>query len=103
MESGWIESAQEYITSVAQQMMQSEVDKFRGLVQLMWDYYHAIDEKLIPEISEIPAFDILAVPEGQPPLELPQVEAIAEGADALALDSYGYPRLDELYKRSIKA
>ena len=69
----------------------------------MWDYYHAIDEKLIPEATEIPAFGILDVPEGQPPVDLPQVELIAEGSDTLALDSYSYPRLDELYKRAIKA
>ena len=69
----------------------------------MWDYYHAIDEKLIPETTEIPAFGILDVPEGQPPVDLPQVELIAEGSDTLALDSYSYPRLDELYKRAIKA
>ena len=32
MESGWIESAQEHVTSIAHQMMQSEVNKFRGTV-----------------------------------------------------------------------
>ena len=55
-------------------MMQSEVDKFRGTIQLVWDYYHAIDEKLIPETAEIPAVDILGVPEGQPPVDLPTTE-----------------------------
>lgn len=103
MESGWIESAQEHVTVISQQMMQSEVNKFRGTAQLVWDYYHAIDEKLIPPAEEIPAVDILAQPEGAPPLELPLVESIDEAANPSDLEAYSYPRLDELYKRAIKA
>ena len=103
MESGWIESAQEHVTTIAHQMMQSEVDKFRGTIQLVWDYYHAVDEKLIPAAEEIPAVDILAQPEGAPPLEMPPTESTEEGANLSDLESYTYPRLDELYKRAIKA
>jgi len=32
MESGWVEFILEYFTSCAQQMMQSEIDKFKGTV-----------------------------------------------------------------------
>jgi len=33
-------------------MMQCEIDKFKGIIQLIHDYYHAIEEKLIPETPE---------------------------------------------------
>jgi len=52
MDSGWVEFSLEYLTSCAQQMMQSEIDKFKGTIQLVHDYYHAVDEKLIPEAPE---------------------------------------------------
>ena len=52
MESGWVEFSLEYLTVCSQQMMQSEIDKFKGTIQLIHDYYHAIDEKLIPESPE---------------------------------------------------
>jgi hypothetical protein len=29
--------------------MQTEVDKFKGSIQLLQDYYHAFEDKLIPE------------------------------------------------------
>jgi hypothetical protein len=32
MKSGWVEGAQDYVTGIAQQMMQSEIDKYRGIV-----------------------------------------------------------------------
>jgi hypothetical protein len=32
MESGWVEFSLEYLTSCAQQMMQSEIDKFKGTI-----------------------------------------------------------------------
>ena len=102
MESGWVENAQEFVTTVAQMMMQSEVDKYRGTVQLLWDYYHAIDEKLIPAAEDIPAVDIMGGPEGGSTEILP-VEQAPEGADATDASAYTYPRLDDLYKRSVKA
>lgn len=80
-------------------MMQAEIDKYRGIVQLMWDYYHAIDEKLIPQCEEIPAVDITS---GEP-IDAITVENLPEGSDVMDEMAYSYPRLDELYKRSIKA
>ena len=79
-------------------MMQAEIDKYRGIVQLLWDYYHAIDEKLIPGCEDIPAVDI-----GGGDIENTAVENLPEGADLMDEKVYTYPRLDELYKRSIKA
>ena len=79
-------------------MMQAEIDKYRGIVQLLWDYYHAIDEKLIPQTEEIPAVDISGAD-----LENSAVESLPDGADQMDNMAYTYPRLDELYKRSIKA
>lgn len=32
MESGWVEYSLEYLTTCAQQMMQSEIDKFKGTI-----------------------------------------------------------------------
>lgn len=49
MESGTVESSQALITTVAQQLMQAELDKFKVSIQIMNDYYHAIDDKVIPE------------------------------------------------------
>lgn len=65
----------------------------------MWDYYHAIDEKLIPACEDIPAVDITS---GEA-IDGVSVEKQEEGADIMDEMSYSYPRLDELYKRSIKA
>lgn len=79
-------------------MMQSEIDKFKGSIQLLHDYYHAVDEKLIPEAPEQNTVDLLG--EG---VELPEVEKIGEGADTNDINSYSYPRLDDLYKRALKA
>lgn len=95
MESGWVEFSLEYLTSCAQQMMQSEIDKFKGTIQLTHDYYHAVEEKLIPEAPESVTVDLL-----KEDVELPEVERLAEGADASDLSSYSYPRLDDLYKKS---
>lgn len=49
MESGTLESSLVYTTSIAQQLMQAELDKFKINIQIIQDYYHAIEEKLIPE------------------------------------------------------
>ena len=98
MESGWVEFSLEYLTSCAQQMMQSEIDKFKGTIQLTHDYYHAVEEKLIPEAPESVTVDLL-----KEDVELPEVERLAEGADASDLSSYSYPTLDDLYKKALKA
>ena len=39
--------------------MQSEIDKFKGTIQLTHDYYHAVEEKLIPEAPESVTVDLL--------------------------------------------
>ena len=68
-------------------------------MQLIHDYYHAIEEKLVPETTADSAtVDLL---KDEP--ELPEVEKIAEGADVNDLASYSYPRLDDLFKRALKA
>jgi hypothetical protein len=49
MESGWIEYEQAFAVTCAQNLMQCEVDKFKASVQLLHDFYHAFEDKLIPE------------------------------------------------------
>lgn len=83
MESGWVEFSLEYLTTCAQQMMQSEIDKFKGSIQLVHDYYHAIDEKLIPEAPEAVTVDLM-----KEDLEVPEVEKLGEGADAVDINAY---------------
>jgi hypothetical protein len=36
-------------------------------------------------------------------IEIPEVEKLAEGAETSDISSYSYPRLDDLYKRALKA
>ena len=36
-------------------------------------------------------------------VELPEVERLAEGAEPSDLTAYSYPRLDDLYKKALKA
>jgi len=69
MESGWIEFSLEQLTSTAQLMMQCEIDKFKSTIQIIHDYYHAIDEKLIPEAPEHLTVDL-----GKEEGDLPDVE-----------------------------
>ena len=78
--------------------MQAEVDKFKTQVQIVHDYYHAIEEKLIPE-APAQAMVELAFPEGEEP---PAVENLPEGADATRLESYVFPRLDRLLAMAIR-
>jgi hypothetical protein len=88
--SGWIEHELEVLTLASQRLMQNEVDKFRGLVQLLQDYYYAIEEKLIPEPPPAYTVDLITADDELPPIE-------AEG------EPDSFPRLDKLYERSIKA
>jgi hypothetical protein len=62
------------------------------------DYYHAIEEKLIPEAPEHATVDLIKETD-----EVPEVEKIADGAETTDIKSYSYPRLDDLYKRALKA
>ena len=49
MEAGHVEFNLALLTQNAQQLMQGEVDLFKTEIQILQDYYHAIEEKLIPE------------------------------------------------------
>ena len=51
--------------------MQSEVDKFKGSIQVIHDYYHIFEDKLIPETP--PHITTELVNEGE---ELPAVEVL---------------------------
>lgn len=51
MDSGTCESALAFVTTIAQQLMQAELDKFKITITILQDYYHAIEEKLIPEAA----------------------------------------------------
>jgi len=98
MDSGWVEFSLEYLTSCAQQMMQSEIDKFKGTIQLLHDYYHAVEEKVVPEAPEAMTVDLM-----KDDAELAEVERLAEGAEPTDASAYTYPRLDDLFKRALKA
>jgi hypothetical protein len=65
---------------------------------MIHDYYHAIEEKLIPEPPA--AYTVELTAEGE---EIPPCELLAEGADASKLESYTYPRLDKLFEKALKA
>jgi len=64
----------------------------------MHDYYHAIEDKLIPESPETITVDLLKHDD-----ELPDIEKVTDGHDITLLSSYSYPRLDELFKKALKA
>lgn len=83
MESGWVEYELSFLVSSSQLLMQSEVDKFKASVQLLHDYYHAFEDKLIPEAPQFITQDLVG--EGE---ELPPVELLPEGADANNIDLY---------------
>jgi len=51
-------------------MMQGEIDKFKGTIQLIHDYYHAIEEKVVPEPPAEWSIDLLK----QSDAELPEIE-----------------------------
>lgn len=98
MESGFVEFNLEFLTQIAQQLMQAEVDKFKTQVQIIHDYYHAVEEKLIPEAPPASIVEI-GFNESEEP---PAVENLPEGSDATKIESYVYPRLDRLLAMSIK-
>lgn len=85
MESGWIEYQLEYFTACASQMMQSEVDKFKGTIQLLHDYYHAVEEKVVPEAAPEVTVDLFKQADGE---TLPDIEKLAESGDATDINAY---------------
>lgn len=54
---------------------------------------------MVPETSEI-SVDILAHGEGE---VLPDVEKMAEGGELQDINTYSYPRLDDYYRKALKA
>lgn len=98
MESGFVEFNLEFLTQIAQQLMQAEVDKFKTQVQIIHDYYHAVEEKLIPDAPPASSVEI-AFPDGEEP---PAIENLPEGADSTKIESYIFPRLDRLLAMAIK-
>lgn len=98
MESGFVEFNLQFLTQIAQQLMQSEVDKFKTQIQIIHDYYHAIEEKLIPEAPPSSSVEI-AFPDGEEP---PAVENLPAEADPTKLENYTFPRLDRLLAMAIK-
>mgnify|MGYP006950263430 CR=1 FL=1 len=91
MESGAVESALELLTLISMQLMQAELDKFKSSVQIMHDYYFAIEEKPTHEITQALTCELTW--EGD---DMPQIETLQEGTDAQVLDNYTYPRLDRI-------
>lgn len=77
MESGNVENGLEFLTLCAQQLMQAELDKFKISIQIIHDYYFAIEEKNTHEITGAVTAELAF--EGE---EMPAVETLPEGADA---------------------
>lgn len=97
MESGWIEHELTFLVNSAQSLMQAEVDKFKSSITVLQDYYHAFEDKLIPEPPGLVTQELIA--EGE---ELPPVESLIEGADINVAASYTYPRLDKIFEKALK-
>ena len=49
--------------------MQSEVDRFRSSVQLIQDYYHAFEDKLVPELPATATVELVQEGEDLPAIE----------------------------------
>lgn len=98
MESGWVEHELAFMVNSALSLMQAEVDKFKSSIQILHDYYHAFEDKLIPEAPPAVTTDLVA--EGE---DLPPIETLQEGADASNAASYLYPRLDKIFEKALKA
>ena len=78
-------------------LMQSEVDKFKSSIQLLHDYYHAFEDKLVPEAPQFATQDLVGETE-----DLPPVETLPEGSDQNNADLYLYPRLDKIFEKALK-
>jgi len=98
MESGHCENGHEFFTLSAQQLMQAELDKFKISIQILHDYYFAIEEKPTHEITA-PTTSELVFNEGE---EMPPAETLAEGQDPTQIANYSYPRLDKLLQMALK-
>jgi hypothetical protein len=74
-----------------------EVDKFKASVQILHDYYHTYEDKLIPEAPQFSTVDLVGENE-----DLPPVENLPEGSDANNPNLYAYPRLDKIFEKALK-
>ena len=77
--------------------MQAELDKFKTSIQIIHDYYFAIEEKTTHELTGNITAELAFGDE-----EAPAVEVLAEGADALQIQSYTYPRLEKLLQMALR-
>jgi len=77
--------------------LQSELDKFKASIQIIHDYYFAIEEKTTHELTGAVTSELTF--EGE---EMPIVEVLAENADSAVIGSYTYPRLDKLLQMALK-
>lgn len=76
MESGNCENSLEFLTLCAQQLMQAELDKFKASIQIIHDYYFAIEEKPTHEITQATTCELQFDAD-----DMTQVELMQEGAD----------------------
>lgn len=97
MESGAVENNLDFLTTCAQQLLQSELDKFKTSIQIIHDYYFAIEEKTTHELTGAITSELTF--DGE---EMPSVEVLNEGCDATVLASYVYPRLEKLLQMALK-
>jgi len=89
MNSGYIEDEMELFVSNIQRLIQSELDRYFGCIQVTQDYYNVLEGKDLTETPENMIFDLLPKMDNLPPIE------DAEGADS-------FPRLELLYKNAMK-
>lgn len=100
MDNGWVEYELEQVTSMAQGLMQSEIDKFRTSALLLQDYYYAIEDRLVPDPPEQLNYELMVYSEEGGTEELPPVfEKEGDGPDAKET----YPRLNKLFEKALKA
>ena len=59
MNSGYIEDEMELFATNIQKLFQAELDRYFGCIQIINDYYNALDGKDLPEVPENFIFDIL--------------------------------------------
>lgn len=62
MQSGYIEDEMEFFTQNIQKMVQAELDRYYGSVQLISDYYNALDGKDLPDPQEKTFIELLPGP-----------------------------------------
>jgi len=79
-------------------MLNSWCNQTRG-IQIIHDYYHAIEENNTPEISSSTTVELFFERE-----DIPAVESVPEGADRTQIENYNFPRLEScwLWQSSIK-